>query len=60
MLDVLGYLVDTFLLITFLLRVVMRAEWKLSLAVALVASVSLYVIFQVMLEVNLPKNMLGF
>ena len=60
MLDVLGYLVDTFLLIAFLLRVVMRARWKLSLVVALLASVSLYVIFQVMLEVSLPKNMFGF
>jgi putative tricarboxylic transport membrane protein len=60
MLDVLGYLADTFLLIAFLLRVVMRARWKMSLAVALLASVSLYLIFQVMLEVNLPKNMFGF
>jgi putative tricarboxylic transport membrane protein len=60
MLDVLGYLVDTFLLNTFLLRVVMQARWKLSLAVALLASVSLYAIFQVMLEVSLPRNMFGF
>jgi putative tricarboxylic transport membrane protein len=59
-LDIIGYLVGTFLLIAFLLRVVMRGKWKLSLFVALLASVSLYVIFQVMLEVRLPKNMLGF
>ncbi len=60
LLDVLGYLVDTFLLNTFLLCVVMQAKWKLSLVVALLASVSLYVIFQVMLEVSLPRNMFGF
>jgi putative tricarboxylic transport membrane protein len=60
MLDVIGYLTGTFLLIGFLLRVVMRGKWKSSLLVALLASVSLYVIFQVMLEVRLPKNMFGF
>ena len=60
LLDVLGYLVDTFLLNAFLLRIVMRAKWKLSLGVALLASVSLYVIFQIILEVSLPQNMFGF
>jgi putative tricarboxylic transport membrane protein len=60
LLDVLGYLVDTLLLNIFLMRVVMRAQWKLSLWVPVVASVSLYVIFQVMLGVNLPRNMFGF
>jgi putative tricarboxylic transport membrane protein len=60
LLDVLGYLVDTLLLNIFLMRVVMRAQWKLSLWVPVVASVSLYVVFQWMLGVNLPKNVLGF
>ena len=60
LLDVLGYLAGTLLLNIFLMRVVMRAQWKLSLWVPAVASVSLYVVFQVMLGVNLPKNMFGF
>ncbi len=59
LLDVLGYLAGTFLLNIFLMRVVMQAEWKLSLWVPAIASVSLYVVFQVMLGVNLPKSILG-
>jgi hypothetical protein len=60
LLGVLGYLVDTLLLNIFLMRVVMRAQWKLSLWVPVIASVSLYVIFQMMLGVDLPRNMFGF
>jgi len=60
LLDVLGYLVDTLLINVFLLRVVMQVQWKTSLAVALLASVSLYTIFQVMLGVGLPTNAFGF
>jgi putative tricarboxylic transport membrane protein len=60
LLDVLGYLIDTLLLNIFLMRGVMRAQWKLSLWVPVVASVSLYVIFQMMLGVDLPRNMFGF
>ncbi len=60
LLDVLGYLVGTLLLNLCLMRVVMRAEWKSTLPVSLLASVTLYLIFQVALNVNLPKNMFGF
>lgn len=60
LLDVLGYLVDTLLINIFLLRVVMQVQWKTSLVVALLASVSLYTIFQVMLGVGLPTNRFGF
>jgi putative tricarboxylic transport membrane protein len=60
LLDVLGYLTGTFLLLLCLMRAVMRATWKSALLVSLVASVSLYTIFQVLLNVNLPKNMFGF
>lgn len=58
-LEVLGYVLATFLLNAFLLRVVMRAGWRPSLVVALFASVSLYGVFQVMLGVGLPKGVFG-
>jgi len=60
LLDVLGYLVDTLLINIFLLRVVMQVQWQTSLVVALLASVSLYTIFQVLLGVGLPTNAFGF
>ena len=59
-LEVLGFLVGTLLFNLFLMAVVMRAKWKMTLSVALTASVALYVIFRILLEVPLPKNMFGF
>jgi putative tricarboxylic transport membrane protein len=59
-LDILGYLIGTLLFTLFLMRMVMQAKWKLTLTVSILASVSLYVIFQVLLEAGLPKNMFGF
>ena len=60
LLELSGFLVDTMLFTAFLLSVVMREKWKMTLLIALITSVGLYVIFRVLLEVNLPKNMFGF
>jgi putative tricarboxylic transport membrane protein len=60
LLELLGFLVDTMLFTAFLLSVVMREKWKMTLVIASLTSIGLYVIFQKLLEVNLPKNMFGF
>ena len=60
LLDVIGYLVGTLLFTLFLMRIVMQAKWKMTLLVSVLSSVSLYFIFQVLLEVGLPKSMFGF
>lgn len=60
LLEVLGFLVDTMLFAAFLLGVVMREKWKMTLLIASATSGGLYVIFQLLLEVNLPKNLFGF
>lgn len=60
LLEVLGFLVDTMLFATFLLGVVMREKWKMTLLIASLTSGGLYVIFQLLLGVNLPVNMFGF
>lgn len=60
LLETLGFLVDTLLFNAFLIGVVMRATWRMTLSVALGSSVALYVIFKVLLEVPLPKNLFGF
>ena len=60
LLELLGFLVDTMLFTAFLLCVVMRERWKLTLLIAVLTSGGLYVIFQLLLEVNLPKNLFGF
>jgi putative tricarboxylic transport membrane protein len=56
----LGFLLATALLTAFLLRVVERERWRTTALVAAGNAVGLYVIFQILLGVNLPKNMLGF
>jgi putative tricarboxylic transport membrane protein len=60
LLEVLGFLVDTMLFTAFLLGVVMREKWKMTLLIASLTSGGLYVIFQLLLGVNLPVNMFGF
>jgi len=60
LIEVLGFLVDTFLYVAFLLGVVERERWQMTVSVALFTTFGLYVIFQVLLTIGLPKNMFGF
>jgi len=60
LLEVLGFLVDTMLFTAFLLGVVMREKWKMTLLIASLTSGGLFVIFHLLLGVTLPKNMFGF
>jgi hypothetical protein len=52
--------VDTFLYVAFLLGVVERERWQITVSIALFTTLGLYVIFQVLLTIGLPKNMFGF
>ena len=60
LLETLGFLVSIALLTAFLLRVVEREGWLTTATVAVANSAGLYVIFQMLLGVSLPKNILGF
>jgi hypothetical protein len=60
LLETLGFLIDTLLFNAFLMAVVMRAHWKMTLWVAVGSSSALYVLFRILLEVPLPINMFGF
>ena len=56
----LGFLLATFLLTAFLLRVMEPLSWKKVLTGALGAAIGSYAIFQLWLEAQLPKGFLGF
>lgn len=56
----LGFLLDTFLLIAFLLRVMEPMSWRKVLAGAVFAAGGAYLIFQLWLEAQLPTGFLGF
>ena len=60
LLETLGFLLATALLTAFLLKVVEREGWTTSLWVAVANAAGLYVVFQILLGVSLPKNGLGF
>jgi uncharacterized membrane protein len=55
-----GLAVYTFLYVTFLLGVVEHERWQRTVSVALFTTVGLYVVFQVLLTISLPKNIFGF
>lgn len=60
LLNFLGFIFDTFLLIAFLLRVIEPMNWKKVLAGAFGAAAGSYVIFELWLQAQLPKGFLGF
>ena len=59
-LETLGFLVGTGLLTAFLLGVVEREKWFTTIIVAVLNSAALFVVFQMLLGVNLPTNRFGF
>ena len=60
LLNFIGFLLDTFLLIAFLLRVMEPMSWKKVFAGAMLAAGGAYVIFQLWLKAQLPTGFLGF
>jgi putative tricarboxylic transport membrane protein len=56
----LGFIVVTFLLITFLFAKVASLRWYVAIFGALVSTGLAYLIFDVLLESHLPKGVLGF
>jgi putative tricarboxylic transport membrane protein len=59
-LNFLGFILDTFLLTTFLFRAIEPLNWKKVLAGAVGATLGSYAIFQLWLEAQLPTGFLGF
>jgi cation transport ATPase len=59
-LSFLGFILDTFLLTAFLLRVMEPLSWNKVLAGATGATAGSYAVFQLWLEAQLPAGFLGF
>jgi putative tricarboxylic transport membrane protein len=60
LIEILGYIADTFLFVIFLMKIVEREKWPLSLILAVCTSAGLFIVFQVLLQITLPSNMFGF
>jgi putative tricarboxylic transport membrane protein len=59
-LERLGFVLTTFLLLTFLLGWIERASWTRSLGVSTAAALGSFAIFELWLKIRLPKGIFGF
>ena len=60
LLNTLGFVLCTFLMFIFLLRVVMSQRWSKTIVVALCTTVGSYILFEVLLNAQLPQGILAF
>ncbi|HEY6367819.1 MAG TPA: tripartite tricarboxylate transporter TctB family protein, partial [Candidatus Binatia bacterium] len=59
-LERLGFVLTTFLLLSFLLGRIERASWTRSLGVSTAAALGSFAIFELWLKIRLPKGIFGF
>ena len=59
LLDFLGFLVSTFLLLVLLFRLVEPQRWIVAIGGSALASIASYIIFEVWLKTQLPKGIFG-
>jgi putative tricarboxylic transport membrane protein len=59
-LEKLGFLVSTLLFIGALLIIIERKKWLIVGIIAILSTLAFYIVFQVWLQSNLPKGLLGF
>ena len=60
LIEVVGYIADTFLFIVFLMKAVEREKWPMTVMVAAGTTAVLFFTFQYLLQITLPSNMFGF
>lgn len=60
LLEYLGFLLSTFLLLAILFKAVEPQRWAVALGGSVAASITTYVIFELLLRGQLPKGLLGF
>jgi putative tricarboxylic transport membrane protein len=56
----LGFLIATFLLMTYLFRMLEASSWKATVFAALLTTLGFYLVFQTWLEAQLPRGWLSF
>lgn len=58
-LEKLGFVVSTLLFIAALLMIIERKKWHIVAIIAILSTLAFYIVFQVWLQSNLPKGILG-
>ena len=60
LMETMGFILNTFIFVTYLMKVVQRERWWVTLLIAAATTACLYIVFQVLLGISLPRNMFGF
>lgn len=58
--DFLGFVIATFFLLTYFLKFISKYSWKRAILFALLAALSTYLIFNILLEVGLPSGLMSW
>lgn len=58
-LEKIGFVVSTLLFIGALLMIIERKKWHIVVIIAILSTLTFYIVFQVWLQSNLPKGILG-
>lgn len=58
-LEFIGYLATTFIFLLFTFRLMERAKWQTPLVLAVSAAILSYLLFVILLEVQLPRGIIG-
>ncbi len=58
--DFLGFILSTFLILTFLFKISEGQRWKVALEASILTMVFTYFLFEYFLQINFPKGFLGF
>ena len=56
----LGFLLTSIFIIIFMIRVIERRKWITLIFVSVVSCLSIYFLFKYLMQINLPKGLLGF
>ena len=60
LMETLGFTVNTLLFVTYLMKVVQRERWPMTLLIAVATTACLFIVFQLLLGITLPRNDFGF
>jgi hypothetical protein len=60
LMDTVGFFLCTFLMIVFFIRIIMSQGWPKTILVALCSSIGCYIIFDLLLNAQLPRGFLTF
>jgi putative tricarboxylic transport membrane protein len=55
-----GFVLSTLLFIVFILKIIERKKWVVAVTFGLIATAGTYVVFNLWLDSNLPRGILGF